>query len=112
MIVIDKFFEEVFVMSNNDFGGGGWYPHDGEGKGMCTGPGCDCDERNYGYHSSSGDNPSGFWVLLSYFLGLVCEAGILVLLGVDAENVPAFLFVVLWALLSSFIVVIGGEHGL
>jgi hypothetical protein len=112
MIVIDKFFEEVFVMGNNDFGGGGWYPHDGEGKGMCTGPGCDCDERNYGYHSSSGGNPSSFWIILSYFLGLVCEAVIFVLLGVDAENVPALVLVILWAVLSFVIGVIGSKFGL
>jgi hypothetical protein len=29
------------------------FPHDGEGKiKNCTGPGCDCDERNYGYRGS------------------------------------------------------------
>lgn len=28
--------DDGFHNNNN----GGWYPHDGEGKGMCTGPGC------------------------------------------------------------------------
>jgi hypothetical protein len=35
-------------MENHGFHNDGWYPHDGEGKGMCIGPGCDCDDRNYG----------------------------------------------------------------
>jgi hypothetical protein len=29
-------------------------PHDGEGKiGSCPGPGCDCDEKNYGHVGNS-----------------------------------------------------------
>jgi hypothetical protein len=42
MIVVDKFFEEGVIMGDNAFNDGGWYPHDGEEKGMCTGSGCDC----------------------------------------------------------------------
>lgn len=26
------------------------FPHDGENGRSCTGYGCDCDEKNYGYH--------------------------------------------------------------
>ena len=31
--------------------GGNNFPHDGEHGRSCTGYGCDCDEKNYGYHS-------------------------------------------------------------
>jgi hypothetical protein len=52
-------------MEDHGFHNDGWYPHDGEGKGMCTGPGCDCDEKNYGSHSSpSNGNMSTFGAIL------------------------------------------------
>lgn len=38
----------------------GMFPHDGEGHGSCTGPGCDCDEKRYG-RPGRGNNGSNFW---------------------------------------------------
>lgn len=62
-------------MDKHGFHDSGWYPHDGEGKGMCPGPGCNCDERNYGYrggggrkHNSDGDGV-GVWLVM--LVGLV-----------------------------------------
>ena len=43
-------------MSNDS----GMFPHDGEGHGSCTGPGCDCDEKRYG-KPGRGSNGSNFW---------------------------------------------------
>jgi hypothetical protein len=79
-------------MGDDGFNNGGWYPHDGEGKiGSCTGPGCDCDERNYGYRGTGGRNSScggagGVW--LAIVIGLVVGSafneliGAMILLGV------------------------------
>jgi hypothetical protein len=112
MMVTDKFFEEVFVMGDNGFNDGGWYPHDGEGKGMCTDPGCDCDEKNYGYHSSSNGNISTFGAILCVIGGLVGAAAIFVVLGIDVENVPLLVIIILWAVVSTVLAAFAGKHGL
>jgi hypothetical protein len=59
-------------MSEYGFRNDGWYPHDGEGKGMCTGPGCNCDERNYGHRHSAGssDIGDGILVILAVVFGM------------------------------------------
>jgi hypothetical protein len=69
---------------NND----GWYPHDGEGKiGSCPGPGCDCDEQNYGHISSghrkksNNNNSSGCGVWIAIIVALIIGYGINELLG-------------------------------
>ena len=50
------------MSSNNHF------PHDGEHGRSCTGYSCDCDEKNYGYHSggrkNSGGN-GGAWIAIA-----------------------------------------------
>jgi hypothetical protein len=64
-----------------------WYPHDGEGKiGSCPGPGCDCDEKNYGHISSghrknSNNNSSGCGVWIAIIVALLIGYGINELLG-------------------------------
>jgi hypothetical protein len=71
-------------MCDDGFHDSGWYPHDGEGKiDNCPGPGCDCDEKNYGYNSggehrsSSGGN--GVWIAI--IVGLILGYAINELLG-------------------------------
>jgi hypothetical protein len=62
---------------------GGWYPHDGEGKiDSCPGPGCDCDEKNYGYRGGghrNGSDGKGFWIAI--IVGMIIGYGINELLG-------------------------------
>lgn len=62
------------------------FPHDGEGGRSCTGYGCDCDEKNYGYHSGgsggSGDNNSGCGIWIAIIIALVIGYAINELLGV------------------------------
>jgi hypothetical protein len=59
-------------MSEYGFHNDGWYPHDGEGKGMCTGPGCNCDERNYGSHHSASGKGDWILVILAVLFGIIC----------------------------------------
>lgn len=47
--------------------GGNNFPHDGEHGRSCTGYGCNCDEKNYGYHSgdrSGGGGNGGAWAFI------------------------------------------------
>jgi hypothetical protein len=98
-------------MEDHGFHNDGWYPHDGEGKGMCTGPGCDCDERNYGSHSSSSNgNMSTFGAILCTVGGFLGACLIFALLGV--EDAPAIVIVILWAVVSTVLAAIGSKHGL
>jgi hypothetical protein len=95
--------------SHND----GWYPHDGEGKNMCTGRGCNCDEKNYGHHSSSSNgSPSTFGAILSVVGGLIGTAIILGVIGVDVENVPVIVIIILWAVVSAILAAIASKLGL
>jgi hypothetical protein len=70
-------------MGDDGFFDGGWYPHDGEGKiDNCPGPGCDCDEKNYGYRGGGHKNSSsgkGVWIAI--IVGLILGYGINELLG-------------------------------
>jgi hypothetical protein len=77
-------------MGDDGFHNDGWFPHDGEGKiDSCPGPGCDCDEKNYGYVShncrkkSSG---SGIWIAMIVALiigyGFNELIGIIIVIGV------------------------------
>jgi hypothetical protein len=92
-------------MDNRFNDNSGWYPHDGEGKGMCTGPGCDCDERNYGTHSSKG-GISTLGAILCTIGGLIGACLIFVLLGI--EEPPIVLCITLWVIISA-ILSIGAE---
>jgi hypothetical protein len=98
-------------MDEHGFNGGGSHSHDGEGKGMCTGPGCNCDERKYGYSSSSG-NISTIGAILCVIGGLLGETAIFVLLGIDVENVPGIVIIILWAVVSTILAEIAGKWGL
>jgi hypothetical protein len=75
--------EREFGMGDDGFHDGGWYPHDGEGKiDSCLGPGCDCDEKNYGYRGGEHRNSSsgkGFWIAI--IVGMLIGYGINELLG-------------------------------
>ena len=58
------------------------FPHDGEGGHSCKGYGCDCDEKNYGYHSGGskgGGSGKGFWI--GMVIALIIGYGINELLG-------------------------------
>jgi hypothetical protein len=71
-------------MCDDGFHDSGWYPHDGEGKiDNCPGPGCDCDEKNYGYSSGGGHRSSsggnGVWIAI--IVGLILGYAINELLG-------------------------------
>lgn len=53
------------------------FPHDGEGKGNCTGYGCDCDEKNYGYYnrsSTTGLSGGGVIALIVIIAIILCMA--------------------------------------
>jgi hypothetical protein len=64
---------KVVSMSEYGFHNDGWYPHDGEGKiNNCPGPGCDCDEKNYGYHHSSSGKGDLILVILAVLFGIIC----------------------------------------
>jgi hypothetical protein len=93
-------------MDEHGFHDGGWYSHDGEGKiDSCPGPGCDCDEKNYGSHSSSSNgNVSTFGAILSVIGGLIVTAMILAPIGV--EDVPGIVIIILWAIASTVLSVL------
>jgi hypothetical protein len=99
-------------MEDHGFHDGGWYPHDGEGKiDSCPGPGCDCDEKNYGSHSSpSNGNVSTFGAILCTVGGLFGAALIFALLG--ATDPPAILIIIVWAVVATVLANFGGKHGL
>jgi hypothetical protein len=64
---------------------GGWYPHDGEGRiDNCPGPGCDCDEKNYGSYRGGGSKKSsgGYGVWIAILLGMLLGTAVNELLGV------------------------------
>jgi hypothetical protein len=96
-------------MEDHGFHNDDWYPHDGEGQGMCTGPGCDCDEKNYGSHSSpSNGNISTFGAILCTVGGLFGACFICALLGI--EDVPAIVIIILWAVVTAVLAAIGYKH--
>jgi hypothetical protein len=98
-------------MENHGCHNDGWYSHDGEGKGMCTGPGCDCDEKKYGSHSSSSNGSvSTLGAILCTVGSLIGTCMILALLGV--EDAPAIVIIVLWAVILTVLVSFGSKHGL
>lgn len=52
------------------------FPHDGEHGRSCTGYGCNCDEKNYGYHSgdrSDGGGNGGAWAFIGSIIGAMNE---------------------------------------
>jgi hypothetical protein len=98
-------------MEDYGFNGGGWYSHDGEGKGMCTGPGCNCDEKNYGSHSSSSNgNISIFGAILCTIGGLIGTALLFALIGV--EDAPTIVIIILWVIVSTALSVVASKIGL
>jgi hypothetical protein len=101
-------------MSDDGFHDSGWYPHDGEGKiDNCPGPGCDCDEKNYGHHSSSSNgNLSIIGTILCMVGGLFCVSAIYLLFGIDVDDVPAIVSLILWIVFTSVLAAIGSKHGL
>lgn len=75
-------------MSDHGWDSGDMFPHDGEFGDMCTGFGCDCDERHYGSRGGGGgcQRPSaGCAVVITIILIILSVAipgvGALVLLG-------------------------------
>jgi hypothetical protein len=81
-----------------------------ENEDNCTGPGCDCDEKNYGTHSSPANgNMSTFGAILCTVGGFLGACLIFALLGV--EDAPAILIVILWVVVSAVLAAIGSKHG-
>ena len=69
-------------MYDGDYGNSNPFPHDGEGENLCTGYGCDCDERNYGYRGGgSSGGGSGGGILIAVIAASVIAYGINELLG-------------------------------
>lgn len=78
------------------FHGDGWVPHDGEGKiGSCPGPGCDCDEKNYGHvgnshrqkpNNNKNSSGCGVWIaiIVALFIGYGYNEiiGAIILIGI------------------------------
>jgi hypothetical protein len=75
-------------MGDDGFNDGGWCSHDGEGKiDICPGPGCDCDEKNYGYRGSGHKNSSGgkgAWIAI--IVALIIGYGFNELIGCPAAH--------------------------
>jgi fatty acid desaturase len=94
--------------------GGGWSPHDGEGKiDICPGPGCDCDEKNYGtYHSKRKDNcVSTFWAIICVAVGFVGSAAVVAISGIDPDDVPLIVYIILWLVIAFVLEEIGAKRG-
>jgi hypothetical protein len=73
---------KVVFMSEYGFHDDGWYPHDGEGKiDNCPGPGCDCDEKNYGNVGRPRNNSGGKGVWIAVVVALIIGYGFNELLG-------------------------------
>jgi hypothetical protein len=98
-------------MGDHGFNDGGWHSHDGEGRGMCTGPGCNCDEKNHGSHSSSSNgNVSTFGAILCTVGGLIGAALLLALIG--AEDAPAIVIIILWVIVAISLSIFASKIGL
>lgn len=66
-----------------EYGGDGGFSHDGEFGDSCTGYGCDCDERHYGYRGGGGGGSGGSngGIYAVFILALILGYGINELLG-------------------------------
>ena len=80
---------KVIKMYDGGYDSHNTFPHDGEGGRECTGYGCDCDEKNYGYQTRGyGKSSSGngvLWAfLIAIFIGLCFNelVGTVLLIGV------------------------------
>lgn len=78
---------------------------DCDGTGGNHYPGCDYDGTNGSYHYSrrSGNGLSTFGATVSVFGGLVAEALVFTLFGVDVESVSIVVIVILWIVFSAVI---------
>ena len=85
----------------NDYHGGNRCP-DCDGTGGNHYPGCDYDgtNGNYYYSRGSGNGMSTFGSIVSVIGGLVAEALVFTLFGVDVENVSVVVIVILWIVFS------------
>ena len=54
-------------------GGNNPFPHDGERGRSCTGYGCDCDEKNYGYYSGGTSGGGGNGAAIFLIAVVVCS---------------------------------------
>lgn len=78
----------------------------------CNGPNCDCDERRYGSHSSnSGKGMSTFGAVLCTVGSFIGTALIFVLLGIDIENIPGIVIIIVWIIIAAVLAVIGSFFG-
>lgn len=75
---------------------------DCDGTGGNHYPGCDYDGTNGNYHYArgSGNGMSTFGAIVSVIGGLVAEAMVFTLFGVDVENVSVVVIVILWIVFS------------
>lgn len=78
----------------------------------CSGPNCDCDERRYGsYSSNSGNGMSTFAAILCTVGSFIGTTLIFVLLGIDTENVPGIVIIIVWIIIAAVLAVIGSFFG-
>lgn len=64
------------------------------------------------YTSSRGKDISNFGAIISVIVGLVLQAVLYVALGINVENVPVVVIVILWVVFSAFVAVIVEKIGL
>lgn len=64
------------------------------------------------YTPSRGNGMSTFGAIISVIAGLFLQAALYVALGIDVENVPVLVIIILWVVLSTLAAVVVDKIGL
>ena len=64
------------------------------------------------YTPSRGNGMSTFGAIISVIAGLVLQAALYVALGIDVENVPVLVIIILWVVFSTLAAVVVDKIGL
>ena len=64
------------------------------------------------YTPSRGNGMSTFGAIISVIAGLFLQAALYVALGIDVENVPVLVIIILWVVFSTLAVVVVDKIGL
>lgn len=64
------------------------------------------------YTSSRGKGISNFGAIVAVIAGLFLQVVLYVALGIDVENVPVFVIVILWIIFSAIVAVVMDKIGL
>ena len=70
------------------------------------------EKEEVSYTPSRGNGMSNFGAIISVIAGLVLQAVLYVALGINVENVPVVVIVILWVVFSAFVAVIVEKIGL